>query len=160
MDRVDELTRKDLIKGLDKRTKKYSKKLTTPIYKGITSDYTVVFLVPSSDRTTQYTVLINLVEFKDFDNDTTLSTEDKVRLCIDGDVKLNCTCPAMRYWGYEYILSQLDSIDGTEQTIYPSVRNPELEGTLCKHAYVAVRYLGKLWKKIAKDIDTMNFIEK
>lgn len=159
MDRVDELTRKDLIKGLDSRTKKYSKKVKQPVYKGITKDYTIIFDVPSATTSgVFYTVKINLSEYESLKNDTDLSTNEKLRLCIDGDVKISCNCPAAKFWGYDYILSQLAAKEGFDEDRYPTVRNPQLDGTLCKHAYVAVRYLGRLWKKISKDIDSNNFI--
>lgn len=158
--RLDEISRADLLKDIDKRTKKYSKLVKGATYKGITSDYVVHMSVPSvtSNPPTVYTVKIKLLDFPLLMDDETLTMRERVRLALIGDLSISCTCPAFKWYGYEYILSQIDAHEGDEQTIYPKVRNPKLDGTLCKHAYIAVRLYGKFWSKIAKDILESNFI--
>lgn len=157
--RVDELTRKDIFKAIDKRTLNYSKKVKTPKYIGITKDYIIHIEVPSvSEPSINYTVKVKLQEFKNLEKDTSLTTEDKVRLSIDGDVLISCNCPAFKWWGYEYISTELGVKEGDPQTIFPNIRNPKLDGILCKHAYIASRYMGRWWKKISYDINNKNFI--
>lgn len=155
---LDEITRKDLIKGVDRRTKKYSKQIKKVIYKGITKDYTIRCEVPSATGSSNYKVTIKLDELKSLMPMDDLTTQEKVRLALFGDVKVSCTCPAFKYFGYAYITTQLDANDKSPEHREPTVRNPNLDGTLCKHAYVAVRSIGKIWKRIAKDINTMNYI--
>lgn len=48
------------------------------------------------------------------------------------DVKVHCNCPAFQYWGSHYTLDQLDSAI-TPENRFPSVRDPNMERTLCKH---------------------------
>lgn len=160
MSRIDELTRNDILKDVESKVKKRAKVLHIPRYLGVTRDYVVHMEVDSSTGNGSYVVRIKLDEYPSIESDATLTTEEKVRLSLAGDIKLHCTCPAFRYWGYEYITTQLDANSHTNQYLYPSVRNPNLEGTLCKHCYRAVRSFGSYWKLIAKDIDNMNFIEE
>lgn len=68
--------------------------------------------------------------------------KDRVRLAMRGDVLVRCNCPAFLYWGFAYILSQIDGaaqgqyyggwkIPGrppTEPGLYPEDRNPETGG--------------------------------
>lgn len=158
--KLQELNRKDLITGIDPRTRRYSKKVKGIRYEGITTDYTVVMKVPSVTAypSTEYTVRIKLAEFPSLDNEDDLSIEDKVRLSIDGDLLTSCTCPAYKFYGYKYIMTQLSSNESDPEERFPIIRNPNLEGTICKHCMVALRGFGKWWKKIASDIARSNYI--
>lgn len=50
------------------------------------------------------------------------------------DMRVRCSCPAFLYWGSEYIATQLDYIlEGYEENRFPSIRDPELKNTACKH---------------------------
>ena len=160
--RLVEFRRKEFFSNLDKRTINKSKNVHNPKYIGITVNYVIYIEVPSvtANPPTNYIVKIKLLDMKDAIKDKSLSFEDKVRLSIDGDIKISCSCPAFKYWGYSYIVSQLDSKVGRKQDIFPKVRNPNLEGTLCKHSYIATRYVGRVWKKIAKDIKDKNFLRR
>lgn len=162
MGRLDELTRKDMFSAVDKNTKDKAKKISGSKYIGITEDFVVHFSVRSvtANPPTTYNVKVKLVEYADIDGEEDLSVGDKVRLALSGDLAISCSCPAFRYWGYEYIVSQLEAIVGKEQTIFPKVRNPKLEGVMCKHCYHALSYLGMQWSRIAKDIKEKNFIKR
>lgn len=158
--RIDELTRKDFINNVDNRTKRYSKKVKGVRYIGITSDYVIHMGVTSvtASPSTEYLVKIKLLDYPKIQDSKDLSTEDKVRLSIDGDIKVSCTCTAYKYWGYKYIMTQLSSNEDSNEDRFPTIRNPKLEGTLCKHSMIALRGFGKWWKKISYDIDNRNFI--
>lgn len=59
-----------------------------------------------------------------------------------GDVFVACNCPAAQYWGYNYIGTQLAyQYPGYEEGRYPDVRNPDLRGTVCKHADRVLRWM-------------------
>lgn len=158
--KLHEVTRKDILGDIDPRTLKYSKDVRRATYKGITSDYVAVFETPSvtADPPTIYTQRIKLVDMKDIESDTDLTDAEKVRLAIAGDLEVNCTCPAYLWWGYEYIMTELDAKEGSPQTIFPKVRNPQLEGTVCKHLKLSVEVFALNYSKIAKDIKNKNFI--
>lgn len=159
-DRIDELTRNQILKDVQRKVIKRAESLALPEYIGITEDYIVQMRVKSSTGSGSYIVKIKLVEYPDIDTEEDLTTREKVRLSLAGDIAIHCTCPAFKWWGYEYIMTQLGANSSSVQDIYPKIRNPKLEGTLCKHSYRAIRRFGSYWSKVAKDIDKKNFIKE
>lgn len=160
--RLDELTRKELAADTDTVTRNRSKLIPYFKYAGITEDYTVLVHVRSvtANPPREYLVKIKLLEYPDIANDEDLTVQEKVRLAITGDVAISCSCPAFLYWGFDYIVSQLDSKAGPEQTIFPKVRNPKLLGCMCKHCYKAVNGFGTSWNRIASDIQNGRFVRE
>lgn len=152
MIKLDEFKRKDFTTETDPATVARSKQLSTARYRGITQDYTVHFDVRSASGSGTYDVAIQLAEYADIADDEGLTVQEKVRLAIQGDLKVKCNCPAYRYWGYEYINSQLGSNAGEDQKRFPHIRNPKLTGILCKHAYRSMMVLPMVWNSIASDI--------
>jgi len=49
------------------------------------------------------------------------------------DVELSCSCPAMLYWGKDYILSQDKYRAKYGEPRSPDIRNPKQYGAYCKH---------------------------
>lgn len=161
-ERLLELNRKDLMSDVDTWTKDKSRLVRSATYLGITEDYTVFFRVPSvtADPPTNYTVKIGLTEYKDIAEDDNLSVKEKVRLAIAGDLKVSCTCPAYLYFGYKYILTQLDTNESDDEHRFPKVRNPKLQGVMCKHCYIALKAFPFNWTRIARDIETNRFLRR
>lgn len=56
---------------------------------------------------TQEIVLLDLPEALQMRD---LMLLERVRLAMKGDVLVRCDCPAFLYWGFAYILSQLDGV--------------------------------------------------
>jgi hypothetical protein len=61
---------------------------------------------------------------------------------LNADIRVACNCPAFLYHGYAYITDQLDAGENTLRRYpgaevpegrAPDVRNPSLEGVICKH---------------------------
>jgi hypothetical protein len=48
-------------------------------------------------------------------------------------MKVRCDCPAFVYWGYAFLLTELEAISGPEEHRPPDIRNPERKGCVCKH---------------------------
>lgn len=161
MERIDELTRSDVLGIVDDKTKKRAKLVKGATYVGITKDYVIHLRVPSvtANPPTTYIVKVKLLSYPDLEDDEDLTVREKVRLALtDGDVAISCTCPAFKWWGFEFIMTQLRSHEGPDQKIFPKVRNPRLEGSLCKHSLIAVKVVGRNWTKIASDILNNRFI--
>lgn len=159
-ERLLELKRKDLMSDVDTWTKDKSKLVRHATYLGITEDYTVFFRVPSvtANPPTSYVVKVGLVDYKDIAEDEDIDTREKVRLAIAGDLKISCTCPAYLYFGYKYILTQLDTNEAEDEHRFPKIRNPRLQGVMCKHCYTALKSFPFNWTRIAKDIDQGRFL--
>lgn len=158
--RLYEYTRKDLIADVDKTTKHRSSSVRSARYLGITEDYTAFFRVPSvtADPPTNYTVKIKMSEYPDIAEEKDLDVKEKVRLAIAGDLQISCTCPAFLYFGYKYILTQIDSNESDDENRFPKIRNPKLTGVMCKHCYAAMKAFPMNWSAIAKDISNENFL--
>jgi hypothetical protein len=84
--------------------------------------------------------------------DSKLKLIDRVRLAVYGDLKVECNCPAFLYWGYRYIMTQLDSVVGRKEKRLPKIRNPNLDGTVCKHLDNALYTLPFIVSNIAKEL--------
>lgn len=149
--RLDEFRRNEFTTETDPATKERARKLSVH-YRGVTPDYTVYFTARSSTGHGSYDVAIQMVDYPEIADEEDLTVQEKVRLAIQGDLKVKCTCPAYRYWGFEYINTQLGSNAGEDQERYPHIRNPRLVGILCKHAYQAMTIFPMVWNSIASDI--------
>ena len=57
---------------------------------------------------------------------------------LNSELKLGCNCPAWVYQGYQYIGTELDYVLEPEHR-FPEIRNPDLEGTCCKHLIATLR---------------------
>lgn len=152
MSKLVEFTRSDLLKGVDAKNIQRAKKIPYTRYRETTADYVVHFDAKSVSSPGTYDVDIRLDEYKDIADEPDLTTREKVRLALRGDVSIRCSCPAFKYWGYDYITTQLGSKLGDPENRYPHIRNPRLEGVLCKHAYATLKVLPLNWMKIAKDL--------
>lgn len=160
MSRLDEITRKQLLSDVDNWTKDKTKKVTRAVYKGITPNYTCYFSVPSvtADPPTNYTVKIRMTEYNDIKDEEDMTTQEKVRLALAGEVQISCNCPAFLYFGYKYILTQVDANASDEEHRFPKIKNPKLSGVMCKHCYKAMQAFPFNWSRIARDISKENFL--
>lgn len=74
-------------------------------------------------------------------NDESLTAPEAARLLLwSGDVKLHCHCPSFTFWGFNYILDQMDASIYHEDR-YPNIRNPNLKGIACKHLIRTLKVL-------------------
>ena len=66
--------------------------------------------------------------------------------------KCFCTCPAFKFWGFEYILTRKNSVLGPGEYRYPVVRNPYKNGVLCKHLWIIFERLKKKQLQLAEGL--------
>lgn len=66
--------------------------------------------------------------------------------------RIRCNCPAMVFWGFNYILTKENSILGPGESRKPVKRNPHLDGICCKHLWVSLNYLHQKMEEIVKNI--------
>lgn len=118
-------------------------------------DDTVVFYVPSSEFKENGIRYINQVQFDQWDQlgrDEDFDYNEKSRMLLwVGDIRVSCSCPSYLYWGYQYILTVLDSAIYPE-TRFPKVRNPQERGIVCKHLNRVLRVLPFYSGRIAKEM--------
>lgn len=80
-------------------------------------------------------------EWNDVVTDTSLNANEAARLLLwAGNLRMFCPCPSFTFWGYAYILTQLDSEIFREDR-FPKVRNRQLKGFMCKHGRKSLKTL-------------------
>lgn len=159
---LDEFVYKELKKEIDPKTLKRSKTLGASRYVGLEHDgktarfKTKAQTTPNKNYWTQWVRMEDFDEVKGMDD---LTVFEKVTLLISGDLSLKCNCPAFTYWGFEYILTQLDAVFGGEEDRYPEVRNPDLEGIVCKHLARVLYIFPFNIPKITRDMKAGGYLE-
>lgn len=123
-------------------------------YVGFNGD-TMQFLVPSSEYDKNHIKYANLVQFSDWEEigqKEGFDAREKANLMLwYSNVKLHCSCPSFLYWGYQAILSVLDSAIFPEER-KPVVRNPHERGIVCKHGNKLLQVLPFQSGRIASEI--------
>lgn len=120
-------------------------------YKGVDFDV-VKFATPSESRPNMHhEQWIQMVDLRALLDDPEMSLQDDVQLAMAGDLKVHCTCEAFTYFGYKYILTNLDSAIQPE-TRPPNVRNPKQRGSVCKHLAAVLKVFPFWWNTIASDL--------
>lgn len=105
----------------------------------------MTFHVKSSEYDDNGIIYPNTVLFEDWDevgNDpATQGWRDKAMFLIwASNVRLNCNCESFFWWGYQYVLTQLDA-SIFPVNVFPKVRNPQVRGVVCKHMNRVLRSL-------------------
>lgn len=128
----------DLIRNVDERTDRKSIGLHSTFISLDNSNWIAKFSTSGGSRTwNQYIkfldadVVIPKEEQYIVKNITQLQTE--YPMVLEGDILVGCECPAFTYY-YSYVVTQLNSqLPEYSEGRYPSIRNPQLDGTVCKH---------------------------
>ena len=91
---------------------------------------------------TVYKIFVLFEDFYTIGKDKDIDFEDAIDFALNyGDVHIRCNCPAFLYWGYAYIGTQLRYLYGVpRENRYPNERNPNVEGTICKHCDAVIQY--------------------
>jgi hypothetical protein len=97
---------------------------------------------------------IQFVEWDAEVRDTSTDPVEAARLLMwSGNLRVHCPCPSFKWWGYQYILTQLDAAidpndlpnkdtpDRMAGQIFPKIRNPHLKGICCKHLRRTIKVL-------------------
>lgn len=156
-----EYTYRDLLKGDDKeylRKADRVKELPGSIYQEIDPKTgTITFNTKSSQFAKNgktWTQMVQLTDLPNILEDKEIKVLDAVRVALsDGDVKVYCNCEAFLYWGWKYITSELEVIIGEPEKRSPTIRNPDMKGTVCKHLHQVLRVLPFNATSMAKDLN-------
>ncbi len=92
---------------------------------------TMRFFVPN--KYNGWHTYVRFMEWHEVVNDRDYDATESARLLLwGGNLQLHCGCPAYLFWGMNYILTQKDAAIVPEDR-FPTIRNPNLKGGLCKH---------------------------
>lgn len=100
---------------------------------------TMKFFVPN--KYNGWETYIQFPEWMEQVQDTSINANEAARLLFwGGNLRVHCGCPSYLFWGFQYIMTQLDAAIVPE-TRYPHIRNPELKGVVCKHLRKTLKVL-------------------
>ncbi len=132
---LNEFTYKDMLRIIDPRDlphRDYAPLIPYVRYVG-TEKNIMKFFVPSPTKINMWNTYIEFVEWDSQVVDTKITPTEAARLLLwSSDIRVHCGCPSFIFWGYQYILTQLDASIYSEER-YPHIRNPNLKGIVCKH---------------------------
>jgi hypothetical protein len=140
---LDEVTYKDIMHIIDPRDlphRDYAPLIKFVRYVG-TDDNIMKFFVPSPTKINVWNTYIQFMEWDAQVRDTNIDNNEAARLLLwAGNIRVHCPCPSFKFWGYQYILTQLDASIEAEVR-FPHIRNPQLKGIVCKHLRRTIKVL-------------------
>lgn len=140
-ERLDELTYKDIMKVIspnDLPHRDYSPLIKYVRYEEMRKDI-MKFFVPNHYN--GWNTYIQFIDFNEQLKDLSINAVECARLLMwSSNIRVHCTCPAFKFWGSEYILTQLDAAIVPENR-FPHIRNPYLKGIVCKHGNRTIKTL-------------------
>lgn len=163
MEILKETNYKELLMFFDDdflRQKQRTSALKSVSYKGF-DDNIMQFDVTAYSRSNKYyRNQIELVDYNQVLKDSSLKVNEAARLLLwGGNLKLHCTCPSFVYWGFQYMLTQLDTSIYPENRP-PNKRNPKQRGIVCKHMRKTLQvfpfYLGTIASQLSADRRKLN----
>lgn len=95
------------------------------------------------------------IKFEDIKSISRLkgTDEEKVRMALDSDIKVNCSCEDWIFGGFKYMGTIMDYSIYKEKR-KPSIKNPNEDGTVCKHLNYVLEHIDDSIENIVKDIQT------
>ncbi len=154
-----EETWKQLRAGMDTPRLGRSKKIKGSYYLGVMNTRGWIKFKTDSQYTPgkQYSQYIKLMDIKDLPYvEDDMTKRDIIRLMLQGDIKVHCSCPDFKFRGFKYLGYNLDY--GIYRELrFPRIRNPELEGTVCKHLAKVFGVYMFNWSKIARDMQKTKY---
>jgi hypothetical protein len=154
LEQINEVFMKDLVKNADTARKLRSKSPNIKVfYKGVAKTKGWLIFNATSQYTPgkKYYQYIKLLDTKDIKHLKDFTNKDIVRLLLSGNIACFCSCPDHLYRGFKYMGDQMGYGIQKEKR-YPRIRNPRLEGTVCKHMLAVFSVLMANWLSISRDL--------
>jgi hypothetical protein len=156
---INEATRKEILKEAEFKRKLRAKKLTCR-YCGVTSARGWIKFQTNSQYTPgiKYTQYIKLAEAKDMKYFKEFKPREIIRLFLNGDLQVWCSCPDHKY-RQKYLAWNL-GFGLFKETRFPKKTNPNLEGGICKHLIAVLNILMMNHMAIERDMLKSKFFKR
>lgn len=149
-----EVTIKDFRSKTDAATKLRSRGLVTK-FKGINKAGTLSFETTSGTSPgkvwKQKVKLLDLPFWLSIP-EKSLTLLKRVRLALEGDIKITCNDPSFKYWGWSYYTTQQGAKLGFQENRFPVIRNPNQRGSICKHLENTMKAMPFIATSIVKEL--------
>lgn len=152
---IGELTYKDIRSDVTDFLQVRAKSKQTPGSKYLKIEGDVLHFKTNSHRLpgVVYDQQIHLLDLEELINKYrgTKQPSEIVRMALAGNIKVHCTDPSWKYWGFQYIGTVKDyAIDPENRP--PDIRNPTQSGAVCKHLDNVLYVLPFQSQKIVTDL--------
>lgn len=148
---MNETTRKELLSDMEFKRKKRADNYSA-IYQSVNPvDFTIYYTV-DGDKPTKWNQTVQLTDMKWLRKEKDMTVNDMLRLALTGDLKVFCNCPDFLYGGFKYMGTELGYNLGKGEDRFPIIRNPNLQGTVCKHLYRVLYQLPMHYPMILKKL--------
>jgi len=148
----------DLLKGVDNARLQRAKDRPTK-FAGLVNKNELRFVTRGSDGN-KYTNKVRLVDLEDSMQFIDLTLRDRVSLAMKGDLHVSCDCPDFLFSGRKYIATQMGfAFPEDPENRFPTVKNPNLDGTLCKHLITVMQVLPFHTGSVVKEIKTKKYYQ-
>lgn len=89
-----------------------------------------------------WNTFVRFVQWNDEITDRRLTPREAAKLLLwEGDIQFHCGCPSYKFWGHQYVATELGCAIIPENR-FPHIRNPNLVGAgCCKHLRKTMRVL-------------------
>jgi hypothetical protein len=160
MSPIFEETYKQLRASMEKGRFARSKNMPS-YYKGVMNTKGwIKFVTPSQfNRGKYYTQYIKLLDIKDLDALKDLKKKDAINLLLSGNIAVYCNCPDFLYKGYKYMAFNM-GYGMFREMRFPKVKNPNLEGTVCKHVGTVLQVYMMNMSDIYRDLMKSDYFNK
>lgn len=150
---------RELRDGTEYKRLQRSRKLSTK-YMGIMNTRGWITFQTRSQftRGKHYNQYIKLLDMKDIESVRDLNKRDIMRLMLAGDLSVHCTCPDFQYSGAKYMAYQM-GYGIYKENRFPKIRNPRLEGSVCKHLALVLSAFMMNWTKIYRDMTRTKYFK-
>ncbi len=158
---VWEETWRQIRSGADRPRIGRSKKIKASYYRGILNTKGWIKFETHSQYIVgkMYTQYIKMLDIKDLEDMKEFTEKDIIRVMLQGDIKVYCSCKDFHYKGFKYMGHQMGWGIYREDR-FPKIRNPKLEGTVCKHLLKVFEVYMLNWSKISKDMKKSKYFRK
>lgn len=151
IEKVNEATRKELLSDMEVKRKKRADNYAA-IYQSVNPVDFTIYYTADGDKPTKWNQTVKLADMAWLKKEKDLDINDMLRLALTGELKVFCNCPDFLYGGFKYMGTELDYNLGAPENRFPIIRNPNLEGTVCKHLYRVIYQLPMHYPSILKKL--------
>lgn len=155
--KIDEAFAKELVKWADSGRKSRSKFIKV-YYKGVAKTKGWITFNTTSQYTPGkfYYQYVKLLDIKDIKHLKDLDKKGIVRLLLAGNISCYCSCPDHKFKGFKY-MGYTQGYGIYREARFPRIKNPKLEGSVCKHMLAVLSVMMFSWMVISRDLQNSYF---
>jgi len=102
---------------------------------------------------TEHNIMVRIPDYRQISRSKKYDTKEKIETAIQaGDIHVYCSCQDFLFHGYQY-MADVDDYGIRPEDRPPEIKNPNLEGALCKHLIAVFDHIEDFYDTIKEDIE-------